>query len=643
MKQGSDSFNTDGLLRLIAEGTAHSTGEAFLRELVKALAEALNVRFAFVAEFVDSRTVANVLAWWDGTSFGDSMSYELKGTPCEAVLDGKIKCFPSDVQAMFPHEPSLAALGVQSFLAIPLMSSDNEIMGHLAIMDDKPMQAGPRDIDVFKIFGAQACSELVRKRYDEALTRSEERMTRILNSAMDAIITIDANRHITLFNPAAERIFGCASAWAIGQPFDRFLSRPFRSLLDGYLSEADEPGKGQLQMWAPEGLTEMRANGTEFPIEATLSALEAGGQKLYTIILRDVNERMRTEAELKRLEKQNQFLQAEIKGRYKFEDMVGQTASMKQLFSKLEAVAKADSTVLVIGETGTGKEQVAHAIHNLGARKDKLLVKMNCAALPSELIESELFGHEKGAFTGATAQRKGRFELADGGTLFLDEVGELSLSAQAKLLRVLQEQEFERVGGTRVIRVDVRVIAATNRNLEEMIREGGFRSDLYYRLNVFPVEVPPLRERLEDIPLLANHFLGRMSRKLGRTFHGVASDSMERLVRYGWPGNIRELQNVIERSAVLGNGGLLEVTDRLSATDAVHASSPTASAPIGAQPVDLGTLDDVTAAHIRYVLQQTDWVVEGKRGAAAILGLEPSTLRYRMQKLGIRRPRLGDG
>ena len=635
MTQVAVSFNTDGLLRLIAEGTAHATGETYLRELVKSLARALNVRFAFVAEFVEANTIANILAWWDGDHFEEASSYALSGTPCETVLDGTIKCYPGDVPTLFPDDVALADMGVQSFLAIPLLSHDNKVMGHLAIMDDKPMQTAPRDIDVFKIFGAQACAELERKRYDEALTRSEERITRILESAMDAIITIDGHRRVTLFNAAAERIFGCTSAWAIGQPFDHFLSPPFRSLLDGYLEETDEPGKDRLQMWAPEGLTAIRATGAEFPVEATLSALQAGGQRLYTIILRDVNERVRTEAELRQLKLQNRFLQAEIKGQYKFEEMVGETPPMKQLFAKLEAVARADSTVLVIGETGTGKEQIAHAIHNLSARNDKLLVKMNCAALPSELIESELFGHEKGAFTGATTQRKGRFELADGGTLFLDEVGELSLSAQAKLLRVLQEQEFERVGGGRVIKVDVRVIAATNRNLEEMIHDGTFRSDLFYRLNVFPVEVPPLRQRQQDIPLLANHFLGRMSRKLGRPFRGVAPDSMDRLVRYHWPGNIRELQNVIERSAVLASGDMLMVTDAL-ATPVVAPG-----APIGSQPVELGTLDDVTAAHIRIVLQQTDWVVEGRRGAAAILGLEPSTLRYRMQKLGIRRPRPG--
>ncbi len=259
-----------------------------------------------------------------------------------------------------------------------------------------------------------------------------------------------------------------------------------------------------------------------------------------------------------------------------------------------------------------------------------MLVKMNCAALPGELIESELFGHEKGAFTGALQQRKGRFEMADGGSLFLDEVGELTLPAQAKLLRVLQEQEFERVGGSRVIKVDVRVIAATNRDLGEMVKAGTFRSDLYYRLNVFPIDVPPLRARREDIPVLVDHFLGTLARKLGRRFRGVDAISLKRLQSYQWPGNIRELQNIIERAAVIAAGEVVQVPE-------LEASAFAPPAGGGAGP--LRTLEDVETEHIREVLKLTEWIIEGKRGAAGILGMEPSTLRYRMQKLGIRRPR----
>jgi len=627
VNEAATHYDTEGILRLIAETTAYSTGEEFLRQLVRTVTQALNVRIAFVAEFINNNTVARILACWDGESFDEPREYELAETPCETVLDGEIHCFPDRVIDLFPKERDLEPLGIRSYLAIPLLSHDGEVMGHLAILDDKPMKSEPRDIDVFRIFGARACAELQRKRFEDVLKQSEERLSRILASAMDAIIAIDQERRIVLFNHAAERIFACSAGWAIGQPFDRFLSRPFRSLLDEYFRGADGPR----QVWTPAGLTAVRANREEFPIEASISPLTAGGQLLYTIILRDVNERMKTQAELARLRQQNIYLQSEIEGEHKFEDMVGESAVMKELFAAIRSVAHVDATVLINGETGTGKELIARALHNLSGRKDKLFVKMNCAALPSELIESELFGHEKGAFTGATAQRKGRFEVADGGTLFLDEVGELSAPAQAKLLRVLQEQEFERVGGSRTLRVDVRIIAATNRNLADAVQAGAFRSDLYYRLNVFPLLLPPLRERAEDIPLLAAHFLERSMRRLGKSFKGIEPESMNRLRRYHWPGNIRELQNIIERAAILSAGETLVIQESLA--------PPAGGVAPGA--VDLRTLEQIEDAHIRQVLQQTEWVIEGKRGAAIILGLEPSTLRYRMQKLGIKRPTPG--
>jgi transcriptional regulator with GAF, ATPase, and Fis domain len=261
-------------------------------------------------------------------------------------------------------------------------------------------------------------------------------------------------------------------------------------------------------------------------------------------------------------------------------------------------------------------------------------VKVNCAALPRELVESELFGHEKGAFTGATQQRRGRFELADGGTLFLDEVGELPLEAQAKLLRVLQEQEFERVGGTRTLRADVRLIAATNRDLGRRAEAGEFRPDLFYRLNVFPVTVPALRDRRADIPLLVGHFLAKAARKLGRSFEGVAPAFLERATSYDWPGNVRELENVVERAAILSRGSVLDSMEPFGAGTAPARSGAPASAPVAA-----GTLEDVERAHIQRVLEQTRWVIEGEQGAALVLGLNASTLRGRLRKLGIRKPR----
>lgn len=299
---------------------------------------------------------------------------------------------------------------------------------------------------------------------------------------------------------------------------------------------------------------------------------------------------------------------------------------MQKVVWNLKRVAGTDSTVLIAGETGVGKELVARAIHAHSQRKDKPLVKVNCAALPSELIESELFGHEKGAFTGAVDQRKGRFELAHHGTLFLDEVGELPLPAQAKLLRVLQEGEFERIGGMNSIKVDVRLITATNRDLGTMVEEKTFRRDLYYRLNVFPLRIPPLRDRKTDIPALSRHLVEKLSRQLAKRIERLSPESSKRLLEYPWPGNVRELQNVLERCAILGDGPVLEVPeDFLAAATNQRAEGQARS------------LEDVERDHIVDVLKQTAWIIEGDVGAATMLGLAPSTLRSRMKKLGIRR------
>ena len=326
------------------------------------------------------------------------------------------------------------------------------------------------------------------------------------------------------------------------------------------------------------------------------------------------------------------YLEDEIRAGQNLHEIVGRSSCFRLLLEQVALVGPTDSTVLILGETGTGKELIARAIHDQSTRRDGPLVKVNCAALPRELVESELFGHEKGAFTGATQQRRGRFELADGGTLFLDEIGELSLEAQAKLLRVLQEKEFERVGGTRTLRSDARLIAATNRDLHARVNGGEFRSDLFYRLNVFPLVVPPLRDRRPDIPALVARFLEKSSRKLGKAFEGVSPEFIERAMAYQWPGNVRELENVIERAAILSRGPLLEPLGWSLARE--HAESVT-GASVEAADRSIKTLLDMEREHIQRALEQSRWVVEGDHGAARALGVKPSTLRGRMRKLGI--------
>jgi transcriptional regulator with GAF, ATPase, and Fis domain len=337
-----------------------------------------------------------------------------------------------------------------------------------------------------------------------------------------------------------------------------------------------------------------------------------------------------TERYKNRLQVENEYLQHEIRAESGFDNIVGESDTLRSVLRKVRQVAGVETTVLLTGETGTGKELIARALHDSSARKDRPLIKINCGAIPQGIVESELFGHEKGAFTGALQRRIGRFELADKGTLFMDEVGELPLDTQVKLLRVLQEQEFERVGSTRAMKVDVRLIAATNRDLEKEVAEGRFRADLFYRLNVFPILLPPLRERPADIPVLVEHFLAVFQRKMAKSLKSVDARSMEQLQRYAWPGNIRELQNVLERACVLATGPVVSIGESLRSAP---GATPAAGAATIAAPVQ--KLEDSERAHIRRALAAAGGRVHGPSGAAELLGINPSTLRSRMQKLGI--------
>ena len=356
-------------------------------------------------------------------------------------------------------------------------------------------------------------------------------------------------------------------------------------------------------------------------------------QKAYDEVEQQVEERtveLRTAlSEIKslkdQLEAENIYFRQELKTKHKLGHILGQSDGLKYVLYRAEQVAPTNTTVLILGETGTGKDLIAAAIHDMSPRRDRPLITVNCAALPANLIESELFGREKGAFTGADTRQVGRFEIANGSTLCLDEIGELPLELQAKLLRVIQHNEFERLGSSHTIKVDVRIVATTNRNLEEEVRKGRFRQDLYYRLNVFPITVPPLRQRKEDIPLLVEAFIERYARKLGKQITSVQKKTMKTLQDYPWPGNVRELESVLERAVILCSGPVLQLADKL------EISSPSMSSTIR-------TLEEVERNQILKILSETRWRIEGKDGAAAILGLHPSTLRARMHKLGILRP-----
>ncbi len=358
----------------------------------------------------------------------------------------------------------------------------------------------------------------------------------------------------------------------------------------------------------------------------------------------DITEKVLLEQEQARLIAQNAYLREELRSVHNFEEIIGASSGLIAVLEGVKQVAPTDASVLITGESGTGKELIARAIHSAGGRSEKPFIKVNCAALAASLIESELFGHERGAFSGAINKRIGRFELAHTGTIFLDEIGDVSMDVQVKLLRVLQERDFERVGGNQTIKTDVRVLAATNRDLSKSIREGHFRADLFYRLNVFPIRVPPLRERQSDIPLLTHFFVQKHAPRIGRHIEAVDSASMLRLMQYAWPGNIRELENVVERALILNDGPVLGIGLEPAAEapyKAMPAPPPATAVPASGIPSEGGLgaadLDSIQRAHIHTVLREVNWVIEGSHGAAMRLGMKPGTLRHRMKKLGIRR------
>jgi len=393
-------------------------------------------------------------------------------------------------------------------------------------------------------------------------------------------------------------------------------------------------------LWIPGGLETLRRDGQQLTTEATLSKSALGKQKFYTLILRDVNDRLEAERAIAVLTGEKERLEQELCTLLDHHDIIGRSKVMRKALNAVEQVSNTDASVLLLGETGTGKELFAQAIHDASPRKKNALIKVNCAAIPANLIESEFFGHEKGAFTGATSRREGRFAAADGGTIFLDEVGELPIDLQSKILRVLQEGEFEPVGSGKIQSVDVRVIAATNRDLESEVAEGNFREDLYFRLNVFPINIPPLRERGTDIKLLSEFCLKRLCQKMGRPVPELSETTLTQLSHYPWPGNVRELQNILERAVIMSPPGQLHLgtaflpTNSAQPTGAGNAPTPAAETSI----LSMEELQNLERANMIRALERCSWKISGEQGAAALLGLKPSTLTSRMKALRITRP-----
>jgi PAS domain S-box-containing protein len=606
-------------LRAIVEGTARHTGEEFFRSLVRNLSAATGIPNAFVAEFAEEKTRIRSLAFWENGKFLPPDEWDLAGTPCEDVLKGNLCHHPTGVSEKFPKDT-----GVESYLGVPLRDAAGEVLGHLAVFDAKPMPPEPKLLYTFQIFAARAAAELERLRFEKMLQESEERFRDLFDEAPIAYVHEDLESRFIRANRAALRILGLKPEEAVGTVGLTLVAdvTDMRKRVQAAFAEMEQgndPGPVVI---------ELRRKDDGRPVWVQWWSKPDPGGKFTRTVMIDITERVLMEREKARLQQQNAYLQDEIKSAHNFDEIVGRSPALVSVLQRVSKVAGTDSTVLITGETGTGKELVARAIHSASPRRTKPLIKLNCAALPANLVESELFGHEKGAFTGATARKPGRFELADGGTLFLDEVGELPLETQAKLLRVLQEREFERVGGTVSVKADVRVIAATNRDLAKMTKDGKFREDLFYRLNVFPVRLPALRERPGDVPLLVRHFVAKFAGRLGKRIEDVGADTLDALAAYPWPGNIRELENVIERAVILSDGLDLEIDPEVLSLTTEYAA-PGASGQ---------SLVAVERDHILGVLSQTGWVIEGAGGAAKVLGLHPNTLRSRMKKLGISRP-----
>jgi PAS domain S-box-containing protein len=624
-------------LRLVVEGTVSETGAGFFRALVKNLAAVMGTAGAWVTEYIPERNRLRSRAFWLNGSFLDDYEQDIPNTPCAVVLtERKLVLYPDRILDIFPDDSNIKKLSMVSYMGVPLFDIAGEIMGHLAVLDTKPMPDEPRLVSLFEIFAARAAAECRRLSVEQQARAREEQLDALLSGAMDAILVLDENYCVVRVNPAAEKLLGFDARALAGARLRDLLDSESAARLPALVQELDQRADGERQHWIPQHLGAVRADGTTFPAEATLSGFALRGARFHVLIMRSVTERIEAEKRIRVLLDEAEYLR-ESAG---IGEMLGQSPAMKELFASLKRVAATDATVLVQGETGTGKELVASSIHNASARKDKPLVRVNCAAIPGTLMESEFFGHERGAFTGATARRDGRFALADGGTIFLDEVGELPLDLQAKLLRVLQEGEFEPLGSTRTRQVNVRVVAATNRDLGAMVAEGKFREDLFYRLNVFPLRVPPLRERGADVAMLANSFASRFARRMGRRIDVLHGDEVRRLQDYAWPGNVRELQNVVELAIILSHGSRLELDRAMPATNA--APTPQVSTKATATEIGILTALEMEAlerTNLERALDVCGGKVSGVTGAAHRLGIAPSTLSSRMKALGIERKR----
>jgi PAS domain S-box-containing protein len=627
----------EALIHHLLQGTSAKIGQEFFRALVRSAALALDVTGVWVTEYLPERNVLRSLAFWMKDHYIEDYEYHIRGTPCEQVIEQScLVHYPDRVIELFPDDADLVTLNAVSYAGVPLLMPDGRILGHLSALDTKPLELVAELESVFRIFAARAAAELNRLQAEATLRDSEQRFSSLIESAMDGIFELDDQFRIKRANGSAAGLFALPAELLVNRNLATFLTPGSAQKLASVANELDL--SGQFSCWVAGGLEAVRLNGSQFPAEASVSCFELSGGRFYSVILRNVEHQLAAERRLCELQKETAYLRTEIAERPPFEDIIGESAAMHQVVTSVRQVAPTSANVLIMGETGTGKELVARAIHKQSPRSSRPFVRVNCAAIPATLCESEFFGHEKGAFTNAVCRRAGRFELAQGGTIFLDEVGELPLELQPKLLRVLQDGEYEPVGSSQTRKVDVRVVAATNRDLAAEVSAGRFREDLFYRLHVFPIVVPPLRDRAADAELLAQLFIDRYCERTHQPGLALTADCLRRLRLYHWPGNVRELENVIERAAILSADGKMSLREILP-----HHNLPLSGESRSSQPAtmprtkhELRTLERDTLIR---ALERSGWKVAGVEGAARILGIPPSTLTSRMKALDIERPK----